>query len=61
MSWLPVLCFLGIAAWQVGTNYDLLFPSDPAKREALHQCMFENPQFNQLDRAAQENCFNTRL
>lgn len=61
MSWLPVLCFLGIAAWQIGANYDLLFPCDPAKREALHQCMIENLSFNQLDRAAQDGCFKTRL
>ena len=61
MRWLPVLCYLGIAVWQVGANYDLLFPSDPAKREALHQCMIENPQFNQLDRGAQEVCLKSRL
>lgn len=61
MRWLPVLCYLGIAAWQVGANFDALFPNEPAKRAALHDCLTANHRFNPLDKGAREGCYEARL
>ena len=61
MRWLPVLCYLGIAAWQVGANFDALFPNEPAKRAALHDCLTTNHRFNPLDKAARDGCYEARL
>lgn len=61
MRWLPVLCYLGIAAWQVGANFDALFPSEPAKRAALHDCLSANHRFNPLDKASRDGCYEARL
>ena len=60
MRWLPVLCYLGIGIWQFVANYDLLFPSDPIKRQALQQCFAEDHRFNPLNQSSQEKCFEAR-
>jgi hypothetical protein len=41
--------------------YDDLYPSDPAKREALDMCFMENHQFNRLDADARDACYKRML
>jgi len=60
MKWLPVLCYLGIAAWQVAVHYDDIFPGDPTKRHALSLCFMESRRFDRLDSAARAACFKER-
>ena len=57
MKWLPVLCYLGIAGWQVAVQHDGIFPGDPAKRHAFDMCFMESRQFDRLDAAARAACF----
>jgi hypothetical protein len=37
--------------------YQDIYPSDPAKREALNLCMLRDVGFNRLDRAARDQCY----
>ncbi len=57
MKWFPIVCYLGIAGWQVAAHLDEILPSDPAKREALHLCFLANHRFDPLDAAARDACF----
>jgi hypothetical protein len=34
-----------------------IYPADPARREALKLCVFADPNFNRLDAAAREACY----
>jgi hypothetical protein len=60
MKWLPVLCYLGIAAWQIGPNFGLHFPRDAAKRDVLRECFAENHTFDALDQDARARCLAAR-
>ena len=59
MRWLPVLCYLGIAGWQVGANFDAIWPREPAIRAALQECFLENHRFDPLDGAARTTCLRS--
>lgn len=52
MQWLPILFYLGIAAWQVGTRYEDFFPSS----RALDQCSMANYRFDPRDAGARQAC-----
>jgi hypothetical protein len=54
----------GVAAMQsktVSGFFASIYPTDPAKREALDLCIFADPNFNRLDRAAREACYRHAL
>jgi len=57
MKWFPIICYLGIGAWQVTAHWEAIRPRDPAEREALHLCFMANHQFDPLEPAARERCF----
>lgn len=61
MRWFPIICYLGIGAWQVAAHYREILPSDPAKREALHLCFMANARFDPLDASARAACFKEYL
>jgi hypothetical protein len=41
--------------------YDDIYPSDPAKRQALDLCFVENHQFNRLDASERNACYQHML
>jgi hypothetical protein len=50
----------GAAAVQRGAVSDFLadiYPTDSTKRQALDLCIFADPNFNRLDRAARDACY----
>lgn len=54
----------GVAAMQLKTVsgfFASIYPTDPAKREALDLCILADPNFNRLDRSAREACYRHAL
>jgi hypothetical protein len=41
--------------------YQDIYPSDPAKRQALELCFLQDHQFNRLEPSARENCYHRML
>ena len=41
--------------------YQDIYPSDPAKRQALELCFIQDHQFNRLDSEAREACYHRML
>jgi hypothetical protein len=41
--------------------YDQIYPSDPAKREALDLCFMQDHKFNRLDADARDACYQRML
>ena len=41
--------------------YRGIYPSDPAKREALDMCFMENHEFNRLDADQRDTCYKRML
>src|SRR5436190_24107561 len=41
--------------------YDLLYPGDPVKREALEQCFMADYKFNRLNPIEREACYKQKL
>jgi hypothetical protein len=55
---------VGIATVQPDalTNlYERIYPSDPGKRQALERCFMQDHQFNRLDGAARDACYEQLL
>ena len=54
----------GFAAMNPGVVkafYHGIYPSDPAKREALDMCFMENHKFNRLDAGERDACYKRML
>jgi hypothetical protein len=47
-----------VSWWQ---TYQELYPSDPAKRQALDTCFTEDPQFDRIKAAARAACYRAML
>jgi hypothetical protein len=45
----------------VSGYYHELYPSDPAKRQALELCFLQDREFNRLDADARERCYRRAL
>jgi hypothetical protein len=56
MKWLPVLCYLGVAVWQVAVHFDDFFPKDQATRKALNSCSLADAKFDARRSEAREAC-----
>jgi hypothetical protein len=68
MKPLLVATIIGIAAGTVAMQSPVvsgfvadIYPGDPARREALNLCAFADPNFNRLDRAARDACYQHAL
>lgn len=54
----------GLAAMHfrdISNFYRAIYPSDPAKREALDLCFTQDHQFNRLDANARASCYSRAL
>lgn len=54
----------GVAAMHfqdISTLYRDIYPTDPAKREALDLCFTQDHQFNRLDADARASCYSRAL
>ena len=64
-----VLVLVGVAAGgfavmhpeAVKAFYQDIYPSDPAKRQALDLCFMQDHKFNRLDAAERETCYRRAL
>ena len=55
---------IGIVASQLDPVRDFvadIFPKDAAKRQALNLCILAEPNFNRLDAAARDRCYQHAL
>jgi hypothetical protein len=53
--------FVAMNPGKVRAFYEELYPSDPAKREALELCFAQNHQFNRLDSNQRATCYRESL
>lgn len=60
MKWFPIFFYLGIAAWHVGTSYDVFSPNDSTPRVALQGCINQT-RSEPFDQAAKARCFEANL
>ncbi len=54
----------GVAAMHyqdIRSLYQAIYPTDPAKREALDLCFTQNHEFNRLDTVQRESCYRRAL
>jgi hypothetical protein len=59
-----LLIVIGIGVTQrdgIVAQWTAVYPSDPAREEALHLCYIENPTFNRLRARQRESCYEKWL
>lgn len=64
MMWTVILGAGAFAAMNPGVVkafYDQIYPSDPAKREALDLCFMQDHKFNRLDADERDSCYQRML
>ena len=53
--------FVALNPGVVKAFYQDIYPSDPAKRQALELCFLQDHKFNRLDPGARDNCYHRML